>query len=987
MSDVLSARAANSFQVRRQLRMRSRYEVSNNPYLFGICCDNANHLIGTGPRLKCLRASEAENRQIERAWEDWASEVELVEKWKTQKLAREVDGEGYLVLKSVAELESPVKLYPVDLEADQFTTYSPANQMELWIDGLVLHPVTQRPVSWDVLDSHPGDYFFPGLNPLSHHRIAARYVLHWFRKFRPGQVRGLPVFTSALDLFTELRSFRRAALAKAQIAANLTAVLQTEGPPAVDDGGNPITPTPWEVVQIDRGTMSTLPANTKLFQFAEGSPPTSYGDYHQTCLGEACRPLSFPLNLALGTSQKFNFSSAQLDYINYDHSLDLERTEQERAGPNPLLRAWVDEAALVPGLLPRGVRSVADVPHEWHWPGHPSRDPVKDATADHSRLSNGTLTLREFWAKRGYDWREVLAQQGRERDEVERLELVFGDPLKKTERTTDDASSGTPPAAARRRPPVIRAYSDDQPRDDKGRFGTGGVGKAKEVKEARNKAIREAKAKAMKAVARVGAKSWEGIKKAGAVASHCEHVAVAWAKDKVEAGILKLPARLQPVARGTLRVAAVGGKVAFATHLAGQKAAELVARERGLTHEAAKALRGTLASVDLALCKPVTLSGELLGGRAAGLALSMVPVASMGYLAYSTARDPMATLRAGRGAVRSVGKRLGLMAADTHDPLGLDLARQIGDRYAARSGAALDTYMAYLHAALDEFGDLATAIRVADLAEAEVKAAGGLDLLAYSDDQPRDDKGRFGEGGGAPAEAHERAKAKAAAKIAAAPVPSSEAVEKARAELAKAKAGLGRAGGESRGGSAAARRKQRESLFNEFQEDHSGYVVCHETGIKMHWSSNVKDNPNGYPTFERGKIFTKTQGGGYQLKNLIPESFAANRGRSDKPIRTENLDAAAGAGHLRGLAGKRVQGKRLGWHEPPEGALTAHDMLDPPAWRDDGLAEDLEGVLRIHAGDGATAYLVDGQEADPLTIVLLPETDAASATETEAAHT
>ena len=122
-------------------------------------------------------------------------------------------------------------------------------------------------------------------------------------------------------------------------------------------------------------------------------------------------------------------------------------------------------------------------------------------------------------------------------------------------------------------------------------------------------------------------------------------------------------------------------------------------------------------------------------------------------------------------------------------------------------------------------------------------------------------------------------------KVQNAPVPSREEVEKARRDLASS----ARPGGEARGGSAASRRKQRENLFKEFGGAERGYVACPWTGIKMHWTDDPKLNPHGYPKFERGKIFTKRQGGGYQLHNLIPESYASNRARNNKPIRTENL--------------------------------------------------------------------------------------------------
>jgi len=164
--------------------------------------------------------------------------------------------------------------------------------------------------------------------------------------------------------------------------------------------------------------------------------------FQQACLGEACRPLNYPLNLALGTSQKFNFSSARLDHINYRNGLKIERADCDAQILDKLLAAYIEEAALVPGLLPWGIESIADLPHEWHWPGFEPLDPVKDALADHSRIANGTLTWQEFWASRGKDWQDVLKQQALERDEIERFKLVFSDPMKKTQTETIDATDG-----------------------------------------------------------------------------------------------------------------------------------------------------------------------------------------------------------------------------------------------------------------------------------------------------------------------------------------------------------------------------------------------------------------------------------------------------------------------------------------------------------------------------------------------------------------
>ncbi len=430
--DYLSARAANSFQVRRTLRMRSRYEVSNNPYLFGVAHSNANDLIGTGPTLQVYTPDEAYNRLVERAWKDWCDEVELVEKLRTCKLAKTVDGEGFLILKTVDDLEHPVKLYPCDIEADQVTSVAPKNLAEFWVDGVVLHPITGKPVSYEVLRAHPGDFFFTNLNPLATDRVQARHLIHWFLQSRPGQVRGVPAFSSSLDLFGELRSFRKAVLGTAQIHATFTGVLESEAP-AMIEGDNEVIP--FKRIPTERGTLMTLPSGFKLQGFDSKQPQTTYEMFRDACLGEACRPLSYPVNLALGTSQKFNFSSSKLDHINYRNGLTVERDQCGRLVLRRLFAAWIEEAVLEGVVPPFGGLKVP--PHEWHWPGFESLDPLVDAQADQQTLAGGQQTWQEFWAKRGRDWRDVLAQQAAEKAEIERLGLQFGEPTKTSVTVTD----------------------------------------------------------------------------------------------------------------------------------------------------------------------------------------------------------------------------------------------------------------------------------------------------------------------------------------------------------------------------------------------------------------------------------------------------------------------------------------------------------------------------------------------------------------------
>ncbi len=429
MTDVLSAKAANSFNVRRTLKQRSRYVIANNSYAQGIVGNKVTDLIGTGPTPQVTlggrrplaprknKRSDPNAGRIEDSYGDWWEAVGGLEKLTTACRAKIGDGEGFLILASYDAVPHSVKLYPRDIESDQVTTPQPLALDELFTDGMRLDRMG-NPVSYDVLRSHPGDFLYPNLDPLAVQQIKAANVLHWFRRDRPGQVRGIPELTPALELFEQMRGFRMATLTAAEIAALFTAILKSNGPPNTEE---PLTP--MTTANLERGMLTNLPAGWDLTQLAAQHPSTTYEVFVYCLLAEACRCINVPLNIALGTSQKFNFSSARLDHINYRDALRVERRQCEQRVLTPLFRAWLEEAVMVPGLLPSGLSSEL-VRVTWHWPGWSYMDPLKDAQADGERLGNRTLTFAQFYAEQGKDWEEEFEQLAAEKDRMDELGLT-----------------------------------------------------------------------------------------------------------------------------------------------------------------------------------------------------------------------------------------------------------------------------------------------------------------------------------------------------------------------------------------------------------------------------------------------------------------------------------------------------------------------------------------------------------------------------------
>lgn len=157
------------------------------------------------------------------------------------------------------------------------------------------------------------------------------------------------------------------------------------------------------------------------------------------------------------------------------------------------------------------------------------------------------------------------------------------------------------------------------------------------------------------------------LKAAGAKAKHIEEAVAAYVKDKVATNIAKLPKPMQKVVNVGLIAGKVVTKTAFVTWISSQALAEQVSKEKGRTDEEAKKLRSTLEALDIAAYKPSQIIAMIGLGPAAAFT-SMIPPATSIYLAYSTAKNPLATIRAAKTLVKNLISKLKRKPKDTNPP-------------------------------------------------------------------------------------------------------------------------------------------------------------------------------------------------------------------------------------------------------------------------------------------------------------------------------
>ena len=220
----------------------------------------------------------------------------------------------------------------------------------------------------------------------------------------------VPDVTPALPLFGQLRAYTLAVLSAAETAADFAAVVYTDMQP--EDGSNDFEP--FDSLEIERRMMTTLPAGWKMGQFEATQPNTTYEMFKREILNEIARCLNMPYNVAAGNSSAYNYASGRLDHQTYFKAIRVEQAHLEATVLDRVLSAWLDEAVLIPGLLPDGLGPFAEAPHQFFFDGHEHVDPLKESSAQALRLANHTTTYADEYARRGLDWETQLRQRAKE---------------------------------------------------------------------------------------------------------------------------------------------------------------------------------------------------------------------------------------------------------------------------------------------------------------------------------------------------------------------------------------------------------------------------------------------------------------------------------------------------------------------------------------------------------------------------------------------
>jgi len=419
-----------------RLRERSRDLVRNNPYATKAVEAMVSNLVGTGIMPRARAGRQRLVKVADGLWQDFATSCDADGRTDfsgLQALAVRTMAESGEVLVRLRDrrLEDglPVPLQLQLLEPDHLDTGKSAELPDggFVLQGVEFDPVGRRRAYW-LFPVHPGEVAVFGRGRLLSQRVAADRVLHLFDRTRPGQVRGVPWFASAIVKLRDLDEYDDAELVRKKIEACFAAFV-TGDEEAATLGASSIDAEGRRIERFEPGMIEYLPSGRDV-RFATPSSSGGYAEYMRVQLHAIAAGVGLTYELLTGDLSQVNYSSIRAGLIEFRRRMEALQWQLLIPGLcQPVWRRFV-AVGQATGALQAGV-----IGAEWTAPRFEAVDPLKDIQADILAVRAGLMTLKEAIARQGYDPAQVLAEIGTTNAELDRLGITLDTDPRKATRT------------------------------------------------------------------------------------------------------------------------------------------------------------------------------------------------------------------------------------------------------------------------------------------------------------------------------------------------------------------------------------------------------------------------------------------------------------------------------------------------------------------------------------------------------------------------
>ncbi len=426
------------------LRNRSRDLYRNNPYAKRAIEGLADNLVGTGLRPSPTDAGKAADKKIKKLWAAWANKVKCDFdgkfnfyglQWLAAKTFFE-SGEVLIVKRKTADPAIPVPIQLQVLEPDYIDTSKDFRSLKPGepeiIQGVEYDRSGKRVAYW-LYERHPGDGF-----GIESRRVPAEDVLHIYPVERAGQVRGVPVGTSATIKLRDFDEYEDAQLIRQKIAACFAAFVTND--PDAEVSVNSSSESD-RLEKLEPGIIEYLPTG-KQVTFANPPSTEGYDLFTRTILRAVAIGYGVTYEMMTGDLSNVNFSSGRMGWIEFHRLITRLQTLVFIPQMCDPIWDWFLDAAVISLQIRESQKTDAT----WTAPRREMIDPVKEVLGLQEQVKSGFTPWQDVVRMMGYDPEDVMEKLKADKDAFEAAGVTpdFGGNTNAAESNAADGAAAPP---------------------------------------------------------------------------------------------------------------------------------------------------------------------------------------------------------------------------------------------------------------------------------------------------------------------------------------------------------------------------------------------------------------------------------------------------------------------------------------------------------------------------------------------------------------
>jgi lambda family phage portal protein len=313
-------------------------------------------------------------------------------------------GESIFLVRAVKNRFLPFALQAI--EPDRLATYQGRSVTGNtgYCDGIEYDTATGETVAYHFLDD---GYTAKTI------RVPASDVIFGYSVLRPGQMRGISPFVTAVLAADDLSQFIDATLDTAKLASKYLAFVKSEDITAWQ--GARVTETDSEnkkIEEIENAIIEYLKPGEDVTFASHNIPNNQFDPFTKFVLRMVAIATGTSFELLSGDYSGLSYSNLKAIRADLVRGIKPRFDRRVKHFCTPVYRLFLQQAVLTGRIVVPGftVNEYFFEKCQWIWPGMESPDPLRDGKAAINLISQGLMSPQEFTAARGRDYEEVLSE-------------------------------------------------------------------------------------------------------------------------------------------------------------------------------------------------------------------------------------------------------------------------------------------------------------------------------------------------------------------------------------------------------------------------------------------------------------------------------------------------------------------------------------------------------------------------------------------------